>query len=98
MAILSSGGPLNQNEIGQQMGIDKATMVKLIDGLEKLQFVRRMSHATDRRVRMVELTSKGAATFGRLLAKAKKVESAFTIRLSLEERDILRKLTSRLLE
>lgn len=98
LSILFSNGSLSQNEISQKMGIDKATMVKLIDGLEKPGLVTRTAHATDRRVRIVELTAKGKATFNRLMEKAKKVELGFTERLTNAERETLRQLTSRLLE
>lgn len=98
LSILVSTGPLSQMEIGQHMIIDKATMVKLIDSLEALGLVERTPHAQDRRVRIVELTAKGKSTFEKLVEKARAAELVFAKNLSADERETLRKLTSRLLD
>jgi DNA-binding MarR family transcriptional regulator len=57
--ILNGYGEYNQNLLGQEMNIDKASMVKFIDGLEKLGMVKRTTDTNDRRAKLVTLTSKG---------------------------------------
>lgn len=98
LSVLLSSGPISQGEISQRMGIDKATMVKLVDGLEQRGLLKRTPDRTDRRVRIVDVTAKGKKTFSQLIKKAREVEARFTSRLSSEERETLRQLTSRLLE
>lgn len=57
--ILSGYGEFNQLLLGQEMSIDKASMVKFIDGLEKLKLVSRKTDPNDRRAKIVTLTEKG---------------------------------------
>ena len=98
LTMLLSRGPASQIEIGQCMAIDKATMVKLIDGLETLGYVKRTPDKIDRRAKIVEITVLGSSAQAKMVTKAKTVELKFTERLSAEERETLRKLTARLLE
>lgn len=98
ISLLIANGPLSQIDIGQNMMVDKATMVKLIDSLEKLNLVRRTPHADDRRIRMVGLTDHGKKAYEVLLAKAKATEIEFTVKLTSHERETLRSLASRLLD
>lgn len=98
MTLLSTEESLSQNDIGQRMGVDKATMVKLIDGLESQGFVKRTPHGEDRRVRLVSLTASGRTAFTKIVSQSRAVELEFTSRLSKDELDTLRNLTGRLLE
>lgn len=98
LSVVENNGPMSQVDISQRMSIDKATMVKLIDGLEARNYVRRTPHPQDRRVRMVEITAAGRTTYSKMFAEAKKIEVDFTARLTNEERTTLHQLTARLLE
>src|SRR5947209_3273050 len=46
--LLTQREPLMQQEIGAALGIDRTSMVSLIDGLEKLALVVRECHPSDR--------------------------------------------------
>src|SRR5579859_1242484 len=52
-------GPVSQRELGDQLGIDRTTMVELIDDLESKQVVRRTRNPADRRSYFIVLTPKG---------------------------------------
>lgn len=66
---LEDRDPLSQQEAARQLGIDRTTMVALVDGLEAKGLVERHPHPADRRKNMVELTAAGRDT-RRLATKA----------------------------
>jgi DNA-binding MarR family transcriptional regulator len=51
--------PLSQAEIAQRAGIDRTTMVALIDELQAKGLIERRPHRDDRRKNVVEITAKG---------------------------------------
>ena len=53
-----------QQDLGSALGIDRSTMVSLIDQLESAGLARRRPSATDRRAREVAITPKGRAASG----------------------------------
>jgi DNA-binding MarR family transcriptional regulator len=61
-----------QQELGATMGIDRSTMVSLIDQLESAGLAKRRPSATDRRAREVTITPKGR----RLLERGRRMISA----------------------
>ena len=89
LTILKNSDGLNQINLGQQMGIDKATIVKLIDGLEKLGYVVRVSSETDRREKLLTVTPKGLKFLDKILPRMKQLEAEFLKPLSTEEKQIL---------
>ena len=72
-----------QQELGAALGIDRTTMVSLIDQLEADGLARRRPSAKDRRAREIAITPKGR----RLLARARRL-------ISEAEEDVLAGLTS----
>ena len=54
-------GPISQHDLGDQLGIDRTTMVELIDDLEKDGAVARRRNPADRRSYALQLTAKGKA-------------------------------------
>ena len=87
-----------QQELGAAMGIDRSTMVSLIDQLETAGLARRRPSATDRRAREIAITPKGR----RLLQEARKliwqVEDEVLGGLTAEERRRLLTLLRRALD
>jgi DNA-binding MarR family transcriptional regulator len=53
--------PVSQHELGNQLGIDRTTMVELIDDLEKRGALVRRRNPADRRSYALVLTPKGRA-------------------------------------
>lgn len=88
----------NQQELGSALGIDRSTMVSLIDELESAGLARRRPSATDRRARQISITPKGT----RLLRKARElisqVEAEILAGLTPVERRELLALLRRALE
>ncbi len=56
---LLAEGPVSQHELGAQLGIDRTTVVELIDDLEKQGVVERRRNPADRRSYALHLTVKG---------------------------------------
>lgn len=52
---------LDQARLGEAVGVDRATLANVVGRLEARGLVRRASSATDRRVRLVDLTADGSA-------------------------------------
>ena len=59
------------------MGIDKATMVKLLDDLEGQQLIQRITVETDRRVKQVRITPAGVRRMKAGSLVRQKVEKQF---------------------
>lgn len=82
-----------QQEIGSAMGIDRSTMVSLVDQLESAGLAKRRPHSRDRRAREVLITPKGRRTLERARELAAEVEAAVLQGLSAaERRELLRLL------
>ncbi|MGE4265262.1 MAG: MarR family transcriptional regulator [Desulfovibrio sp.] len=56
--IHRTGGEMSQKDIAQSVGVEGPTMVRVLDGLERIDLVRRVGHEGDRRVKFVRLTDK----------------------------------------
>lgn len=56
---LLGGEPASQQQAAQRLGIDRTTMVAILDALEAKGLVSRHPHAQDRRRNVVELTEAG---------------------------------------
>lgn len=95
--ILKASEPLNQASLGDEMGIDKATMVKLIDCLEQKKLVVRITDPNDRRGKLIQITPKGAEFLTKTSKVIQKVMEDFLKPLSRGESEVLKKTLSKLL-
>jgi DNA-binding MarR family transcriptional regulator len=66
LLLIKERGALAQQEIGKCLYIDRTTMVDVTDDLEKLGYVERKAHPTDRRAHALALTAKGREAFQKL--------------------------------
>src|SRR5919108_6626143 len=64
-----------QQELGSALGIDRSTMVSLIDRLESAGLARRRPSATDRRAREIAMTPKGRQALQRARGLIAQVEN-----------------------
>ena len=55
----SHGEGISPSEIAEQLGVTRATVTGLLDGLEKCHLISRQMHPEDRRAFCIELTPKG---------------------------------------
>jgi DNA-binding MarR family transcriptional regulator len=74
--------PLSQQEVARRLGVDRTTMVALIDELEDLGLVRRRQDLADRRRNVVALTPAGTATLAGASQATQDAERRFLSSLS----------------
>lgn len=96
--ILNGYGEFNQNLLSQEMNIDKASMVKFIDGLEKLGHVKRTTDPKDRRAKLVTLTPKGKMVQKKISEIHSKIEKEIFKDFKKSDVDYLRELMPQVLQ
>jgi MarR family transcriptional regulator for hemolysin len=87
-----------QQELASAMGIDRSTMVTLIDQLEGAGLAKRRPSATDRRAREIAITPKGRRVLQRSRRMISETEDEVLAGLTAEERSELVSLLRRALE
>jgi DNA-binding MarR family transcriptional regulator len=96
LAVLSSSGPQSQQQLGDLLGVNRTTMVQIVDGMEASGLLERRRNPADRRSYALEPTPEGLATLERLGPAVIDAESAFTAPLGQEGRarlnDLLREV------
>ncbi|MFD4509411.1 MarR family winged helix-turn-helix transcriptional regulator [Streptomyces sp. NPDC058457] len=65
LVVLAGPERLSQIEVAGRLGVDRTTMVALLDGLEQRGLVERRRSPQDRRRNIVELTDAGRERMGR---------------------------------
>jgi MarR family transcriptional regulator, 2-MHQ and catechol-resistance regulon repressor len=89
-------GPLPVNTIGQMVELTTGSITSAIDRLESKWLVVRKHHATDRRIRIVDLTTKGRLLIERAFAQHELDMEKAVSSLSRAERGMLVDLLKRL--
>ncbi|WP_436531672.1 MarR family winged helix-turn-helix transcriptional regulator [Actinoplanes sp. HUAS TT8] len=89
---LNASGPLNQRDLVAQTDHDKASIVRIVDDLERLGLASRELVPGDRRLRAVTLTDHGHDVFARAYEAAAPVSAAATAPLSPEQNEQLQLL------
>jgi DNA-binding MarR family transcriptional regulator len=69
LGMLRWVGPLTLGAVGHRLWITPATVTNAIDRLEAADLCRRLSHPTDARATLVEITAKGRRLFDRAVDK-----------------------------
>ena len=96
LATIEAHPGIGQGEIGDALGADRSTMVRLVDQLERLELVRRETHPADRRTVLPTLTEAGRALLERATPRVHASEESFADSLSAAERtqllDLLRRI------
>lgn len=82
LMVLAGGEPASQQEAAGRLGVDRTTMVTLVDALEDKGLVTRHPHAQDRRRNVVELTPAGRDTLGKATRAGDDAEREFLAPLS----------------
>ena len=96
LAVLGEGESLSQLEVGERVGIDRNTMVLLIDDLEGRGLVARRRDPEDRRAHRVSLTETGRNILARGTEMARRTNDEVLAPLAPDERAQLHALLSRL--
>jgi DNA-binding MarR family transcriptional regulator len=84
-----------QQELGSAMGIDRSTMVSLIDELEAAGLAERRPHPKDRRAREISITPKGRRLLAQARQMARQTEDEVLGGLTAKERSQLLELLRR---
>jgi DNA-binding MarR family transcriptional regulator len=87
---------INQTRLGKALGIDRSTLVAMIDLLEARGLVARSASATDRRSHALRLTEQGEELLSDLQPRLARHEAEVARKLSAAERRQLIALLSRI--
>ena len=90
LLAIDAGEPASQQHLAERLGVDRTTMVALLDSLEQKAIVLRHPHADDRRRNVVELTDRGAKVFRDGIGASNQAELDLLASLSTEEAATLR--------
>jgi DNA-binding MarR family transcriptional regulator len=77
LIAIEDGVPLSQQEVARRLGVDRTTMVDLIDELEDSGLVERRQDPSDRRRNVVDLTRAGTVTLEKASRAALEAERRF---------------------
>ncbi|ORA08795.1 MarR family winged helix-turn-helix transcriptional regulator [Mycobacterium arosiense] len=89
-------GNLTQSELARRVGTSRARIGGLIDALEPKRAVRRVAHATDRRVWLVTLTSEGHSLWERAGAADRELRKRMRITTTAQQREQLDRVLTRI--
>jgi MarR family transcriptional regulator for hemolysin len=98
LAFTEESGPIMQAELAKKLGVGRAAMGSVIDGLEERGLVERRSKPGDRRVWMVATTSEGASMAERISKIDERLRIELRFGVSRKERRELTQLLNRLRE
>ncbi|MBU5439363.1 MarR family transcriptional regulator [Tissierella sp. MSJ-40] len=88
---------ISQKELGELMDIKESTVARLIDRMEKEDYVCRLKDKDDRRITKLYLTEKGKKYRQECLPEGEKMAEIFTKGISQEELDIFMKVVDKIL-
>lgn len=95
LIVIDSFEPASQQQVAERIGIDRTTMVAMLDTLEAKGLLSRRPDAEDRRRNVVELTPAGHDILSRAVAASDTAEAELLAPLSPEEATQLRDLLAR---
>ena len=96
MRLLSLRSPIRQHDLGVLLGIDRTSVVALIDALEVLGYVVRETDPSDRRAHALRLTEAGLTANVDIGYAFAETQDAILRPLTGEERELLVSLLGRL--
>jgi DNA-binding MarR family transcriptional regulator len=95
LLAIDSTEPASQQQIAQRMGVDRTTMVAIIDALEAKGIIARHPDPEDRRRNVVELTPTGQDILRQAITASDAAEAELLAPLSPEESQQIRELLAR---
>jgi len=98
LRVLAHREPASQLQVAQTLGIDRTTMVALLDVLERKGIITRRPDPADRRRNVVELTGQGMRTYDAARVAHREAETAFLAGISPDATDQLRQTLRALVE
>ena len=95
LVVIDANPGLTQTQLGNALGIDRSTVVAVIDRLESRGLVARQPSPNDRRSHALHLSGSGKATLRRLTERVRAHESEIARHLSTDEQARLIELLGR---
>lgn len=95
---LGEAGRLGQHRLAELIGVDPRNAVPIIDALAEQGLVRREVDPSDRRRRVLQLTTSGRAVAGNLASVAAEIETDLLRPLAPDEQASLRRMLLALLD
>lgn len=95
LIVIDSFEPASQQQVAERIGIDRTTMVAMLDTLEAKGLLSRRPDTEDRRRNVVELTPAGHDILSRAVAASETAEAELLAPLSPKEAAQLRDLLAR---
>jgi DNA-binding MarR family transcriptional regulator len=92
LILLVREGPLSQQRLGGRQGIDRTTMVAVVDELESAGFVERRRDPRDRRAYSLQATARGRRVLEQAAEATKRAEDEFLAPLPAADRRRLKRL------
>jgi len=96
LARLAEVGEASQNQLGQMIAMDAATVKGVIDRLKRRGLVELANHGSDRRRRVVSLTAAGRSLIAALLPRGEAISEETLAPLAPREAAALVRLLARL--
>jgi DNA-binding MarR family transcriptional regulator len=98
LILLVQEGPLSQQRLGRRQGVDRTTMVAVVDELESSGYVERRRDPSDRRAYSLHATAKGREVLQRAAEATQRAEHEFLAPLPAADRRRLKQMLRTLLE
>ena len=96
-SIARNEQPLSQAELAQELGVESATVVPLINRLVEAGLVERVLTERDKRKRLLVATPKGLELYHQVKAVADELREEILTVITPEEQEITRNVLTRLL-
>jgi DNA-binding MarR family transcriptional regulator len=87
LCLVRANPGIAQIELGTHLGIDKASIVALLDRLERATLIERKRCTRDRRRQGIWLTDSGSAELEAMMTKVRRIEKQLTRRFNKVEMD-----------
>jgi DNA-binding MarR family transcriptional regulator len=94
LLMIEANPGLSQATLAQTLGIERARLVRLLDGLEARRFVQRRRSKSDRRSHILSLTPQGRGALGQMKALADQHEQRLAQKVGVKGRKTLLRLLS----
>lgn len=98
LLLVDANPGINQTRVGRSLGIDRSTLVSIIDGLEGRDLLQRTPSPTDRRSHALVLTTTGASFLKDLRPRLDTHEAELARNLTAAEVETLLALLDRVVE
>ncbi|HBQ6587560.1 TPA: MarR family transcriptional regulator [Klebsiella quasipneumoniae subsp. similipneumoniae] len=96
-AITRHHQPLSQSELAQELGVESATIVPLINRLVTLGLVERVTTDRDKRKRLLVVTDQGQALFEQVKTVADDLREEILTAITPQEREQTQRVLEKLL-